>query len=414
MDENDMDMAELKNHRGIIGSLIGDMSGSSREFRTMKSRGFKLFDSKSSFTDDSVLTMAVAEWMLDREHVSLEQTLLKWGRDYPNAGFGRGFKAFLKSGRRNPVGSTHNGSAMRVSPVGYLSGSLEECMELAKESALPSHDTREGVVGAQATAAAIFMARNGSSKEEIRRFVEERFGFDLSLTFAQARERQMLRMERRESADHEVRSTANEQLLACDLTVTDALIVFLESDSYEETVRNAIYLGGDSDTLACIAGGIAAAYWGVPQDICEYAVSQLPSDIIDVINRVDGSSWRPGGITPKNTKKWKRTDYVVYGTNQAGDDGEDGFADVRPGRFNRHPNTGYPIFTIGNSLEGIAKEVDRLLQDAKANPSCRYLVREIGISKAGFSVDRIAPLFRPALEIGNILLPASFVRALSV
>ena len=391
--------------KGIIGAVIGDIAGSSREFRGVPSMRFKLMDSRSTFTDDTVLTMAVAEWMENRDNVNLEEALLRWGREYPNAGYGRGFKAFLRSGTRNPVGSTHNGSAMRVSPVGYLAESLEQALELARESALPSHDTHGAIAGAQATAAAIYMARTGSSKEDIRAFVESRFGFDLSSSYEEIRERQMDRLARRRAGDRQ----AHEELLASDITAMNSVIVFLSSDSYEETIRKAIYLGGDTDTQACIAGGIAAAFWGVPEDMVRQYLVTLPPDMIGLINAVDGTSWQPTGIIPPNTSRWRVDDIVVYGTDRNQTTGEGGFHRTRPkSMFLRHPNTGHPVVTIGATLEEVADQVRALLQEARENPSKRYLVHELGVRKGGFTTDQIAPLLREALAMPNILLPASF------
>ena len=165
--------------KGIIGAVIGDIVGSSREGKPISRQTFNLFVKESSITDDSVLTTAVAEWMLDRKRNDIVKSLIKWAEEYPHAGYGSSFKRFMAQGAPMYPGSTHNGAAMRVSPVGYLATSLDECMELAAESARPSHDSRQAIAAAQATSAAIFMALRGSSKEEIRKFIEETFGYDL-------------------------------------------------------------------------------------------------------------------------------------------------------------------------------------------------------------------------------------------
>lgn len=391
--------------KGIIGAVIGDIAGSSREFSNVSSMRFKLLDSRSTFTDDTVLTMAVAQWMMDRDGVCLDEALLRWGREYPNAGYGRGFKAFLRSGRRNPVGSTHNGSAMRVSPVGFLAESLEQALELARESALPSHDTSEAIIGAQVTAAAIYMARTGASKEDIRAFLESRFDIDLSAGYEEILEVQKARIARDKAGERQ----AHEELLLSDITAMNSVIVFLSSDSYEETIRKAIYLGGDTDTQACIAGGIAAAFWGVPEDMVRQYLVTLPSDMIAMINAVDGTSWQPTGIIPPNTSRWRVDDIVVYGTDKDQTEGECGFRQTRPkSMFVRHPNTGYPVVTIGATIGEVTDQVDALLTEARKNPGNRYLVHEIGIKKGGFTMEQIAPLLRDALTMPNVLLPASF------
>ncbi len=395
--------------KGIIGAVIGDIAGSVHEFSSVSSMRFGLFTSSSSFTDDTALTMAVAEWMLNRDKVSIDESLLKWGRTYPNAGYGQGFKAFLKTGKRNPEGSTHNGSAMRVSPVGFMADTLEQALELAKESALPSHDTPGAIAGAQAIAVAIWMAKNGSSKEDIKTYLEKTFGYRLSRRYNEVRDDVQMRLAMR-STD---KAKAHELLLAAETTVQDALTAFLASDSYEETIKRAIYMGGDSDTLACMAGGVAAAFWGVPDDIIKKALVYLPDDMISIINSIDGTSWKPTGITPPSTKRWREDDVVVYGTNDDDTNGEQGFFDVRISRFHHHPNTGYPVYTIGHSIDDIAAQVDRLRTDVESHPERRYLVREIGISKAGYTPQQISPMFSWAIGNDRVLLPESFVRILS-
>lgn len=394
--------------KGIIGAVIGDIAGSSHEFSAVTSPRFKLFDSKSSFTDDTALTMAVAEWMMDRNNISIDEALLKWGRNYPNAGYGKGFKVFLKSGKRPEQGSEHNGSAMRVSPVGFLSTSLEEAMMLARESALPSHDTPGAIAGAQALAAAIYLARTGASKDELKCYIEKTFGYDLSRTYDEVREdvQRWLAIRRTD------KEASRKRLLSAEATVRDALTAFLEGEDYESTVRLAVWMGGDSDTIACMAGAVAAAFWGVPEEIIEQALPLLPPDLIEVINRCDGTEWKPTGITPNNPHRWKPDDVVVYGANEDDSAGEQGFYDVRLSSFNHHPNKGYRIVTIGRTLESIAGQVEMLRGEVKAHSEHRYLIREIGISKAGFTVEQVAPLFAWARPLENVFLPKSFIEKL--
>lgn len=394
--------------KGIIGAVIGDIAGSSHEFSAVSSLRFKLFDSKSSFTDDTTLTMAVAEWMMDRDNVSIDDALLKWGRNYPNAGYGKGFKVFLKSGRRPEQGSEHNGSAMRVSPVGFLSTSLEEAMTLARESALPSHNTPGAIAGAQTLAAAIFLARTGSSKDDISNYIEQTFGFNLSMAYEDVRE-DVQRWLAIRKTDKE---SSRKRLLSAEATVQDALTAFLEGEDYESTVRLAVWMGGDSDTVACMAGAVAAAFWGVPEEIIEQALPLLPPDLIDVINRCDGTEWKPTGVTPNNPHRWRPDDVVVYGANEDDTAGEQGFYDVRLSSFNHHPNRGYRIVTIGRTLESVAEQVAALRKEAETHPERRYLVREIGISKAGFTEEQVAPLFAWARPLENVFLPKSFIEKL--
>lgn len=395
-------------NKGIIGAVIGDIAGSTREFKNVSSQRFKLFGAGSTFTDDTVLTLAVAEWMLHWDEISIDEALLKWGRRYPHAGYGRGFKAFLKNGYRNSVGSTHNGSAMRASSIGFLCYDLDLVMSFAEESVLPSHNTESGLTGAQATAAAVFLAKEGHSKEEIRDYLEEHFSLDIPSSYEEARRLMQQRLAMRET-DHD---RAHEELLDARLTIAAAMAAFLAADDYESAIRLAIYLGGDSDTLACITGGIAAAFWGVPDELVEEALVYLPADMIAMINECDGSDWKPTGITPPNTSRWSRNDLLVYGCNREESEGEAGFYDVRPTRFRHHVNNGWPIFTIGERLEFIAEQVDLLLRKFGNKRDFRLLVKEIGISKAGYSIEQIAPLFRDALHMENVLLPESFIKVL--
>lgn len=395
--------------KGIIGAVIGDIAGSSHEFNAVPSLRFKLFDSKSSFTDDTVLTMAVAEWMMDRGNVAIDDALLKWGRDYPNAGYGKGFKLFLKSGSRPEQGSEHNGSAMRVSPVGFLSSSLEETISLAKESALPSHNTPGAIAGAQALAAAIYLARTGSPKNEIRNFIEQTFGYNLSRTYNEVR----AEVQRWLAVRRTDKEASRKRLLSAEATVQDALAAFLAGEDYENTIRLAVWMGGDSDTVACMAGAVASAFWGAPEELIEQALPLLPPDLIEVINRCDGTKLKPTGITPNNPHRWKLNDVVVYGANDDDSTGEQGFYDVRLSSFNHHPNKGYRIVTIGRSLGSIASQVETLRKEVVTHPEHRYLIREIGISKAGFTVEQMAPLFAWALPLDNVFLPKAFIEEYS-
>lgn len=284
--------------KGIIGAVIGDIIGSAHEFKPIRKHDFKLFQSACRFTDDTVLTMATASWMLDRKGTSMEEQLLRWGRKYPDARYGRGFRAFLKAGGALKQGSTHNGSAMRVSPVGFLSKTISETMVHADLSAKPSHNSIHGRQGASAIAAAIFLARTGHSKEEIIAFLEEELGFDRSENYAQRCDEIRRAMAVRKEGAPEERAQAHERLLSAYESAKDAVSAFMEASSYEETVRLAVLMGGDSDTLACMAGGIAAAFWGVPEDLVRQALDRIPPEMLELINRVDGTSWESPGYNP--------------------------------------------------------------------------------------------------------------------
>lgn len=385
--------------RGIIGTVIGDISGSTHEGRPVKSRRFKLFNKQSTVTDDTVLTMAIAEWMLERDKNTPLETLLKWGSLYPNAGYGSSFKAFRDAQTQMNPGSTHNGAAMRVSSVGFLAESLEQCLELARESALPSHDSPQAIAGAQATAAAIFLARTGSSKDEIRDYITDKFGYDLKRSLDDVREEVLYARSIRET-DY---NTYHDRLIGAEPAVQDAIIAFLEGNSYEEVIRHAIYIGGDADTEAAIAGGIAAAYYGVPEELIRESLIYIPSDMLEIINKVDGTDWKCTGLIPPKSSRWSDKDIVVYGSNAGGTVNEKAYHLTHKRRFSKHFNHGYPIHIIDNDPEEVKMEIDVLrmkCMDGKA----RWHIHEIGLEKAGYTVEQYRDLFSWALEMDNVLV----------
>lgn len=265
----------------MLGAIIGDIVGSCYEFNGIKTTEFELFRPNSRYTDDSVMTMAVAEWLLEdpmQTHEVLEEKMVKYGNLNTDVGFGPHFlrwlffpKTLFPDGKRKPYNSFGNGSAMRVSAVGWMFGSLEETERVAGISASITHNHPEGIKGAQATAAAIFMARNGASKEEIRDYISKKFEYDLNRTCDQIRPLYGFEV-------------------SCQKSVPESLIAFLDSTDYESTLRLAVSLGGDSDTQACIAGGIAEAFYGIPDDIIIEATSFIPQYFKDTIVRVAENS----------------------------------------------------------------------------------------------------------------------------
>jgi ADP-ribosylglycohydrolase len=239
----------------MLGAIVGDVIGSVHEYARTKHKSFDLIVPSSTFTDDSVLTVAVAEWILTGQ--DLADLLYAYVRSYPDAGYGSMFHRWANSDERQPYNSFGNGSAMRVSPVGFAFETIEEVIDRAEQSAAVTHNHEEGVRGAQATATAVFLARRTRDKLEIKREIERRFGYNLRPMLAEIRPRY----------------TFDE---TCQGTVPQALAAFFESTDYEDAVRNAISLGGDADTLACIAGGIAEAYYGgVPQDLAARVTPML-------------------------------------------------------------------------------------------------------------------------------------------
>lgn len=385
--------------KGIIGSVIGDIAGSSHEGKPVKSMRFGTLNKVSTVTDDTVLTMAVAEWMLDRENIDVADSLIKWAEMYPNAGYGRSFKSFLSAKVQMDPGSTHNGAAMRVSPVGFLAASLEECLDLAMQSALPSHGSSEAIKAAQATASAIYLARTGSSKEEIRKYITDTFGYDLSRSYEEVRAEVQHARAMRE-VDYRA---AHERIVGAGPSVQDALIAFLKGESYEEVIRLAIYMGGDSDTEAAIAGGIAAAYYGVPEDLVKEALIYIPSEMIDLINAVDGTDWKCTGLIPPKSSRWSNNDIVVYGRNMDDTIHEKAYSLTHRTRFSKHYNYGYGIRIIGCDPE-ITKMDINLLRAKCSDRKARWHIHEIGLEKGGYTVEQYRELFAWALEMDNVLV----------
>ena len=386
--------------KGIIGAVIGDIAGSSRESKPVSRKTFKLFTKDSSVTDDTALTVAIAEWMLDREGVDVGQSLIKWATEYPHAGYGSSFKRFLSHGSHMTPGSTHNGAVMRVSPVGFLASSLEECLELSRESALPSHDSPQAVAGAQAAAAAIYMARTGSSKDAIREFLEKTFGYNLHRSYDEVREEVRLARANRD-IDYEA---SHERIIGAEPAVQDALIAFLAGSDYEDVIRKAIYLGGDADTEAAIAGGIAAAYYGVPEELIQEALIYIPSDMLAVINQVDGTSWKPSKLIPPKSSRWSVNDVVICGCNAEETDGERAFHLTRPSRFRRHPNEGYPIHVTGLQMDKTLDQIWVLRRKCEDYKHIRWHLHEVGIESGTFTVEQFRELFSWALDLDNVLV----------
>ena len=242
----------------MLGAIAGDIIGSVFEWNAIKTTEFPLFSADSTFTDDTVLTIATADAILHQRDYAANYK--RFGRAYPHAGYGGTFRAWLANNDSAPYNSWGNGSAMRVSPIGFAYDPLEAVLTEAANSAMVTHNHPEGVKGAQATAAAIFWARNGLSKTEIRREITARFQYRLDMTLAEIRP----------SYSFDV---------SCQGSVPQSILAFLESDSVESAIRNAVSLGGDADTMACIAGGIAHAFYQkIPAEICEQVNARLPKE----------------------------------------------------------------------------------------------------------------------------------------
>ena len=248
----------------LLGAITGDIIGSVYEFRPFKETAFPLFCDSSEFTDDTVMTVANAEWLLSGD--SLFGIMQDFGNRY-SAGYGGMFWEWLHAYDPQPYNSWGNASAMRVSPVGWAFDTLEETLEAAKESAEITHNHPEGIKGAQATAACIFLARTSKSKQEIKEYIEQTFGYNLSRTCDEIRPTYLF--------DE-----------SCQGTVPESIIAFLESTDFENAIRLAVSLGGDADTMGAITGGIAEAYYGgVPEHIRKEVLKRLPNEFIEVMQK---------------------------------------------------------------------------------------------------------------------------------
>ena len=258
----------------MYGAILGDIIGSPFEFdRGDKTKDFKLFSRRSHFTDDSVMTLAVCEALLkvgqDATVKEIEDAVItsmqSWGRRYPHEGYGGYFRRWLTARHPEPYNSFGNGSAMRVSAAGWLYDSLEKTRVVAKATANITHNHPEGIKGAEATASAIFMARNGSSKEEIKKYIENEFHYDLNRTL------------------DEIRPSFHMDE-TCQKTVPEAIIAFLEARDFEDAIRNAVSLGGDTDTLGAITGSIAEAYFGISETLISERRNRINKDMRDIVD----------------------------------------------------------------------------------------------------------------------------------
>ena len=293
----------------MLGAIIGDTVGSVYEFNNTKDVNFAMFSERSNCTDDTLMSLAVAKWLtIDRtfSHEVLEEVMVEIAYKHrcPMGGYAGGFARWLfkpeylfdledgtRACGRRPYNSWGNGSAMRVSAVGWMFDTLQETERVAELSASITHNHPEGIKGAQATAAAIFMARTGSSKDDIRDYIQKRFGYDLSKTWSDI---------------HPTYSWES----SCQGTVPPAIIAFLDSEDFESAIRLAVALGGDSDTLACITGGIAEAYYKyIPQEMIDETVAKLSEPLIKILE----------SFAENSRYDVQYTSYKYSDTNEVGD-----------------------------------------------------------------------------------------------
>ena len=261
----------------MYGAILGDIIGSPYEFdRGNKSKDFPLFSRNSRFTDDSVMTLAVADAFLsiapNTDDADIRRRLIQsmqfYGQTFPHAGYGGMFRRWLKDPNPQPYGSYGNGSAMRVSSVGWLFDDLQTVRHMARLSAEVTHNHPEGIKDAEATASAIYLARTGSTKAEIKAYIEANFHYDLSRTCDEIR-------------------PAYRHVESCQETVPEAITAFLEGESFEDVIRTAVSMGGDCDTLTAIAGSIAEGFYGVPEELKQQCRERLPEDLRKVLRRLE-------------------------------------------------------------------------------------------------------------------------------
>jgi ribA/ribD-fused uncharacterized protein len=408
--------------RSILGGIIGDIAGSSREGYSRNTPSPRvLLTTQSRFTDDSAMTIALADWFNNKNSTTAKECFIKWFNKYPHAGFGKLFSKFIETGVAQP--SNANGGAMRVAPCAIVAKTLDEAMLLAEEQCKVSHTTDIAINGAKAIAAAIFIAkedtRNGKSAKEtkakIKSYIQSNFGYDLNMTLEDIQERS-LRLEFLKAIYRTTKIESDEYLnnnmSSASLSCPMAIMAFLLGNNYEESIRYALAMGGDADSIACMAGSISAQMYGIPQQLVNEALVYLPVEMVDVLNEFEGSNVSPSRVTPPYITSWiPMREVVVYGSGDK--DNEQGKAEVTPSRFNKHPLKGYAIPTIGKSIEEIKKCVTAFIEYAKQNPDLRFHIRKVGYDKAGYTIEQIAPLFNGAKNVTNILLPKDMLAILN-
>ena len=266
-------MIEKVSDMGIMGAICGDIIGLPYELRANRTKNYNFGLNLTDFSDDTILTVAIAEWLMgERTEERLQKLLLEYAHRFRDKNvWGQGFMSWVESGGTlDRTGVASNGAAMRVSPIGYAAQSEDEVMRLAEISARVSHNSDEAVRGAQAVALSVFLVREGKNKDDIRQILEKTFGYNLQRTV------------------EEIRKDYQFEIL-CDKCVPESIICWLQSDTYLQTVRNAVSLGGDADTMAAIAGSIAAATPGmeIPEEIVEPCYELLPKDFKEVVAKFD-------------------------------------------------------------------------------------------------------------------------------
>ena len=401
----------------ILGGIIGDIVGSSREgygHNTLSPR--KLLTVNSHITDDTILTIAAANSDME----SLKSNLQGWSKPYIHAGFGHFFKEFIYTGE--PQASNGNGGAMRVAPFAIRANSLDEALQFAEQQCKVTHTTDVAINGAKAIAAAIYIAKDERQKglspieikAKIKAYIEENFGYNLGRSLEEiqaqsvelAKQRDEFRRTGKETSTYLNMSNAS---LSCPMAIS----AFLLGNNFEESIRYALAMMGDADTIACMAGNISAQVYGIPKQLVDEVFVYIPSEMVDVLRDFEPhNNFVASRVTPPEISKWRiNGETVVYGSGDESD--ENGKVETVASRFNQRPRLGYAIPTIGKSLEEIKTSVATFIEYAKQNPYMRFHVRKVGYDKAGYTIEQIAPLFNGAKEVTNILLPKEMLTILN-
>ena len=398
----------------MIGSIIGDIVGSRFEWHNNRNKEFDLFSPSCRPTDDTVMTLAIADALMQSAPSYADvaektvQCMQRMGKAYPHAGYGGRFREWLRSPNPQPYNSWGNGSAMRVSPCAYAGNSLEEVLHLAEQVSAVTHNHPEGIKGAQAIAAAIYLARTGCNKEQIREHILQHY-YQIHFTL------------------DSIRSVYSFDV-SCQGSVPQALQAFFESTGFEDTLRNAVSIGGDTDTIAAMAGSVAGAYYGIPDCILEKAIGYLDATQLGILQRfAEQYLLRPAPssanstpcFTPEKISTLQPNEVFVFGSNLQGRHGG-GAARAAHKHFGAIWGQGvglqgqsYAIPTMHGGVDAIAPYVQEFIDFATTHPDLHFLVTRIGCGIAGFTDEQMAPLFRTALTHANISLPESFHRILT-
>lgn len=384
----------------MLGALAGDIIGSIYEFNNIHTTDFPLFSEKSTFTDDSIMTMAVAEWLLSdpkHKHSSLIKIMEDYYEQfpYPMGGYGANFNTWLKkpTAQKLPYNSFGNGSAMRCSACGYVAHSREEAMELAKISAEITHNHPEGIKGAQAVAGGIYMLRHGALKSDVAEWMTSTFGYNLSHDY-------------KYYLEHNVFDES------CQGTIPVAWAAFAYSAGFENTIKHAVSLGGDSDTIACIAGAFCEAFEkSIPHDCMFELRERLPKEWWSIIWRV--KAYEVHRVASDNIQYLKSEEVFVFGSNK---DGKHCGGAARYAYEHWGAEWGVGEGITGKcyaipSMEGIReldKAVSRFTEWAEKDENHNFLVTAVGCGIAGYTPEEIAPMFSYAAMLPNVYLPQCF------